>query len=210
MKCPAMNHNYNVRRLFGSAAVLAGGKSRRMGFDKRLLKAGGGTLIETLEAKLRKVFSEVLLSVNDSIYPRPDVRTITDEYSGLGPLAGIHACLTAAESEYVYFTACDMPIINYDYIEYMRRRIALAGGCDACVTLRGNRLEPFNAFYGRSAVRVIAEDLAQGKASIRRALAKLNTIYIDEHEARKFSPDFAMFLNLNTPKEYCNFFSSLY
>ena len=35
-------------KMFGSAVILAGGKSTRMGFDKQLLQVQGGTIVQHL------------------------------------------------------------------------------------------------------------------------------------------------------------------
>ena len=41
---------------YGSAAILAGGKSTRMGSDKQLLEIGGKRIVETLIAALKEDF----------------------------------------------------------------------------------------------------------------------------------------------------------
>ncbi len=45
---------------FGTAVILAGGKSTRMGFDKQLLKINERRLIDNLRRKLNKVFDDIV------------------------------------------------------------------------------------------------------------------------------------------------------
>ena len=53
-------------RDFGSAVVLAGGKSSRMGFDKSTMVLQNKKLIESTIKKLDSLFDDIIISV-DSI-----------------------------------------------------------------------------------------------------------------------------------------------
>ena len=78
-----------------SAAVLAGGKSSRMGRDKAALPFGGGTLLTYQARKLRALgVKELLLS--GAAEAVPGARLVPDLLPGRGPLGGLHACLSAA------------------------------------------------------------------------------------------------------------------
>ncbi|MBM4438648.1 MAG: NTP transferase domain-containing protein, partial [Actinobacteria bacterium] len=84
-----------------AAVILAGGASRRMGRDKRLLPwdrdAGGRprTLLRSIVERLSAIASEVVVVAND----RPDAGPATlvpDLYPGAGSLGGIFSGITAA------------------------------------------------------------------------------------------------------------------
>jgi len=186
---------------FGTAIILAGGKSTRMGFDKQLIKIQERMLVETLIQKLRDEFQEIVIVTNKPEYYIGLADIITgDVILGKGPLSGIHAGLLKASSEYSYVVACDMPSIEMDYVRYMKTRIG-TGGHKACVTRLGEWLEPFNAFYSKDLLDHIEEFLATGKRAIHRMLKDQEVDYVPEEEARRFSPEWNMFFNLNTRED---------
>lgn len=197
-----------MKDVFASAAILAGGKSSRMGFDKQLLTVQRKSLQQLTIARLRRHFPDIIMVTNTpELYQGMDsVRTCSDIYPGLGPLGGIHAALHAARSQYVYVIACDMPCINHEYIEYMRHQL-MRTDKQACVTQRGNWYEPFNAFYSTASLPVMENDLSEGKSSMFYFLKKIDILAIEEAQAQKFSPDMSMFVNLNTREDYENYLS---
>ena len=58
---------------FGTAIILSGGKSSRMGFDKQFLKIENRRLVDSMIQKLEKEFDEIIIVTN-----KPQ------EYLGLG------------------------------------------------------------------------------------------------------------------------------
>ena len=188
--------------LFGSAVILAGGKSSRMGFDKQLLQVKNHHLLRHHGHTLAAIFDQIIVVTNTpDMYKGAPFTLVHDEFSGKGPLGGLHIGLKAALSQYVYLLACDMPFIHLDFILHMQKRLREAGA-DACVTRFGTHIEPFNAFYSREIIDEIEVYLRAGKTSLYKFLQSLNTFYVPEAEARGFSPDWAMFANLNTRHEF--------
>lgn len=194
---------------FGTAVILAGGKSTRMGFDKQLLRINERRLIDSLRKKLKAEFNEIIVVTNKSEYYIGLTDKITkDIIPGKGPLSGIHVGLVEASSKYVYFVACDMPNINLDYIRFMKERLEKID-VKACVTKYGEWIEPFNAFYSKDLVKDIEEHLLQDRKSVNSLINKLPVCYIEEEEARRFSPNWDMFLNLNTKEELNDYLRSI-
>lgn len=186
---------------FGTAVVLAGGKSTRMGFDKQLLKINNRKVVEIIIHKLREEFDEIIVVTNNPEYYIGLCDKMTkDIFVDKGPLAGIHAGLIEATSEYVYFVACDMPNIKLDYIRYMKSKIKNLE-VEACITKNGAWIEPFNGFYSRKMISNIEKYLSIGNSSVNKLIRKSKVYYIKEEETRKFSPKWEMFLNLNTRED---------
>ena len=187
---------------FNSAALLAGGASRRMGVDKQLLHARKDRLFSHILPILAKRFEDVtVVTGRPEIYGGMALRTARDIIPGLGPLSGIHTAVSRAKSEYVYIIACDMPQIDLNYIDYMAGLLSESPAA-ACVTRKGDWIEPFHGFYGKQALPVMEEDLLAGKSSIYYFLQKIDALYIPEARARRFTPDWSLFCNLNTPEDY--------
>ncbi|OEU60640.1 MAG: molybdenum cofactor guanylyltransferase [Desulfuromonadales bacterium C00003094] len=189
-------------REFGSAVILAGGKSRRMGFDKQFLQIKNHYLLCHHGEQLAKFFDQIIVVTNTpELYREPPFVLVSDELQDKGPLGGIHIGLKTASSRQVFFLACDMPNINLDYIRFMQQR--LQGGTEtACITRFGDWIEPFNAFYARDLVSDIEDYLDRGHHSLFGFLKDHNTHYVSEADARRYSPDWQMFLNLNTRAEF--------
>ena len=117
------DENAARRSIFGSAVILAGGLSERMGFDKQLMRIGGVRVTDGMAVKLSAEFCEIIISTNKpEYYANAGLITLPDKL-GAGPLAGIYSGLGFCGSEYLYVTACDMPFISLDYIRYMKALI---------------------------------------------------------------------------------------
>ena len=82
-------------------------------------------------------------------------------------------------------------------------------GVDACITKAGDRLEPFNAFYSKDVIKNIEKLFLEDCRAIVHLINKVNTFYIEEEYARKYSPDWEMFLNINTKEDLNNYINSL-
>lgn len=186
---------------FGTAVILAGGKSTRMGFDKQFLKIDQKRLMDSLVEELSEIFEEIIVISNKpEEYIDVNYKVEKDIIPNRGPLSGIHSGLKNGKSEYIYFIACDMPNINLDYIQYMMGEIENLD-IQACITEYGEHMETLNAFYSKDIIEQIENNLSKGKRSIKYLLYDLKVHYIQEEKAREFSPNWEMFINLNTVEQ---------
>ncbi|AOT71753.1 molybdenum cofactor guanylyltransferase [Geosporobacter ferrireducens] len=190
-------------KITDTAIILAGGKSSRMGFDKQLLSIGKQPLIIKQIEQLSKIFQEIIIVTNTPAhYKNSPCIIVEDEKKNFGPLGGIHAGLKASSSRYSYVIACDMPYMDMKYIQYMKDLIAASEKeLEAVVTMLGEWLEPFNGFYGKTLISKIEEKMQQHEHRILTLLKEAEVLYIEEYIARKFSPEWEMFINLNTEED---------
>ncbi|MBQ4044826.1 MAG: molybdenum cofactor guanylyltransferase, partial [Lachnospiraceae bacterium] len=120
-----MDNSYQA--CFETAVILAGGKSKRMGFDKQLLEKDHKRLTVALAESLLKLFDQVYVVTNTpELYRGLAVRTCSDLYPGQGPMAGIHSAFRASGSECIFVIACDMTGISPDLIRYQAERFCRA------------------------------------------------------------------------------------
>lgn len=188
--------------MFGTAAILAGGKSSRMGFDKQLLIEDDRRILETVIETLKQEFSDILIvTARPELYEDMDVRIFQDEYLGKGPLAGVHAALYNAGSRYVYLLACDMPVVNLPFIRYMKACIQ-DSGADICACKQNDRMEPFNTFYSRDLLDDVKHRLEAGNSSLFRFIYGNRVCVIEQEDAARFDKELRMFTNINTRSEY--------
>jgi molybdopterin-guanine dinucleotide biosynthesis protein A len=190
---------------FGSAIILAGGQSTRMGFDKQLLKIDERRLMYSLIHTLKKSFEEIIIVTNrPELYIGLSHKITNDILLDKGPLGGIHAGLKISQSKYAFVVACDMPNINMKYVEFMKEKLTDSNSF-GCVTKFGDWIEPFSSFYSVDLIKHIETYLHTNRKSINGLLKNLEITYIKEKDARQFSLNWDMFLNLNTNEELSNY-----
>lgn len=181
-----------------TGVVLAGGEGRRMGgVDKGWVDLAGRPLVERVLAALRPQAGPLLVSANRSLaaYRGLGVPVVTDRLAGgLGPLAGIHAALAAAETDYLLAAPCDTPCLPPDLGARLGRALAAAGAAIAAAEVAG-RLQPLHVLIRAD----LADDLA---AALAAGVRKPSDWYDRYPWVRVPCDDVApAFVNLNTPAE---------
>ena len=188
-------------KLFGTAIILAGGKSTRMGFDKALMKIRGKPIVEIIIQQLRSVFEDIILVTNKpDEFTGLDVMITGDILKDSGPLGGIHAGLVLSKSKYAFLTACDMPVISPDYAKYMMETAAKHLP-HAVISDKGDWIEPFHALYSKDLADDIKTNVQAGKYKIFDVIKEKNIIRISEKKVREYSPGLDIFINLNHNKD---------
>ena len=75
---------------FGTAVILCGGRSTRMGFDKSLLKINDEYLIDIIGEQLEQVFDNVILATNSKGKIKGmKYSGFTDLLPGVGPIGEV-------------------------------------------------------------------------------------------------------------------------
>ncbi|MGD8624475.1 MAG: molybdenum cofactor guanylyltransferase [Anaerolineae bacterium] len=185
-----------------SAVMLAGGKSRRLGRDKSLLRLDGQPLLVRTVQTLLPLSDDLIVVTNDGARYRTldlPVRLVPDEQRGVGALMGIYSGLRAARHASALFVACDMPFLNRALLRYI---ISHAGGYDAVVPRVGDLFEPLHALYAKSCLPAIEDLLAAGGRRIFDFYPHVRVRYVDRKEIDRFDPDHLSFLNVNTPEDW--------
>ncbi|MBN2875524.1 MAG: molybdenum cofactor guanylyltransferase, partial [Spirochaetales bacterium] len=181
--------------------VLAGGRGTRMrGQDKLLLSFSGERLLSRMARHLSARFTDlVAVSSRPEVFSGLGYRVVPDSYADAGPIAGLHAALVAARSEWVYLLACDMPFFSAAWVDSLESAIASSGsGPVAAAARAGRHFEPFHAMYHRSLANSIENAFAAGgKAPSIQSVVRMQPALLIE------APDAAeqLFLNINTPEE---------
>jgi len=182
---------------FGTAAILCGGKSRRMGFDKSEIMIDGKLLIEYIAERLEELFDEILL-VTDDIrkYEHLKYTICEDIYRERGPIGGIHAALTCASSNYVFITACDMPVINTDYIRYMMDLIEKTNA-EGVAAWKNGYVETLYAFYSKDMSDRIDFLISQENCKLLQLLECSRVQLVEEEDVNNLTAGLDVFVNLN-------------
>jgi len=183
-----------------AAAVLAGGKSTRMGANKALLEVGGQGMLRRVAALLRPLVGELFIVANDAgTYADLGLPVIPAAFPGLGAVGGIHAALRHASRPTVLCAACDMPHLSPGLLALLLG--AARAGDDAVLPRVGGRPEPLLAVYGRGALPGFERAIVAGRLRVLDALDGLRVRFIDEAELERADPGLRSFINVNTPAE---------
>jgi molybdopterin-guanine dinucleotide biosynthesis protein A len=191
-----------------SVAILAGGKSRRMGQDKAQLRIGRRTLLEIVAARVRPVATELfVVATNGSRFSELGFRVVADIVDDAGSLGGIYSALKSAAFDHCLVVGCDMPMLNPELLKFMA---AEPRDYDALVPVHASTqsqqvtYETLHAIYAQSAVPVIERRIFAGKLKIADLLDDLTVREIDESTLRRYDPDLHSFHNANTPDDFAS------
>jgi len=172
--------------------VLSGGKSRRMGQEKGLVKYQGKALIEYAIETLRPLCHELVISTSNDDYSYLDLPMIADEIPDCGPIGGISACMNAVEGDIYLVISCDVPHVPTQLFADLVDQ--LNGNAVIPVDETG-RKQPLAACYASSASVYFHEALKSGQLKMMNLLSKMDPFY--------FTP--TQNLNYYQPNLFSNF-----
>lgn len=193
------------------AIVLAGGRSRRMGCDKVLVRWRGRSLLDhvCLAAAIAADSVAVLTpwperyegSVSGPVVWLPEPVGVDGVPSG--PLAALALALEGWEAaglgpvDWVLLLGCDLPLLSGERLREWRSRLdQLEASSLAWVPRTGDRWEPLCGFYRPAVLPSLLAALAAGARSFQPWLSALPAEPLPL-EAR----DRAMLQNCNRPEE---------
>ncbi|HAP32490.1 MAG TPA: molybdenum cofactor guanylyltransferase [Firmicutes bacterium] len=185
-----------------SAAVLAGGESKRMGENKAFLRLDGRYLIELIIEKLCRLFTEVMV-VTDMVREMDflPVHLVEDVYheGEKNALRGIHAALTATSQQSCFILACDMPFLSPALIKHMS---SFAEDYDLIVPRLDGHYQPLFSFYHKKCLPFIHRALEQKYYKISSLYDNFNVKVIDEITVQIYDPKRLSFCNINNRDDF--------
>ncbi len=181
--------------------IIAGGKSRRLGIDKRFLNIGGRTCIQRVLDAYRGFFDEVLI-VADSVQPFQSlgVRVVVDLIPGKAALGGLYTGLHYAAGERVFAAAADMPLITPAAI-----RIVLDQASDGDIVIPDldGKLQPMHAVYSKACLPSLRTLVEAGTLKVQDLChcPELRVQRIPQSAFTAVDPALRSFFNINTPDD---------
>ena len=195
-----------------SALILAGGKSRRLGKDKRLLIYKKDPLILRALRSAKSVSQEVYVLIStkeDEEVLSPllvDALFILDSSPGSGPLAALAGALSviSGDYDYVLLLSADYPLITGEFLLRMKGFLEKEKTKpDVLIPLFEDAPQVTCAFYRRSIAEGLQRAFEQGERSLRRWVEsrEKGVKYIKEETWTEWESR-TVFFNLNTPEDY--------
>lgn len=190
--------------------VIAGGKSSRMGRDKRWLDLGGRSMLERCLRRIPTVFSERFLMVEAN---SPDIMQlaencgfciVTDEVQGRGPVEGLRLGLKHMSADWGLALSADMPFFSFSAIEplFIRLSETISKGERRikCIlpTLDGRR-QPLAGLYHKGLLTEIAQKIKRGERKLGAMAEAFETELVEIH---RYTEQKEYFFNVNTKYDY--------
>ena len=182
-------------------AILAGGKSKRMGKDKLFLELNNKMLIEHTINKVEKYLKDIIIITNqkNEYFSKKNLTTVEDCIEGqLGPLVGILTAMKWAkenlkECSWVATFPCDTPFfpetIIKKFIEKSKKKDSLL----LCASSHGRKHNIFG-LWSLDLYEKLKNDLINNKIRKVQDWTEKHKITNVEFDFKEYDP----FFNINT------------
>lgn len=173
--------------------ILAGGKSSRMGQDKGLMDFRGKRMVQYSIDIIARFTDCIIISSNNSEYKNFGFPLITDMYKDCGPVGGLHAALSASETDWNLVLACDLPFMN---AELFNSLFSLIDQQDAILPIHQNGIEPLAGIYHKRMSSFFAGKAEKKEFKLHTILKERDIEYFDTSGLLERYPK--LFVNINT------------
>ena len=185
-------------------AILAGGKSKRMGKDKLFLEINNKKLIEHTIDKVKKYLKKIIIITNqdNEFFSKNNLTTVKDCIEGqLGPLVGILTAMKWAKENlnkcsWIATFPCDTPFfpesIIKSFIEESKKKESLI----LCASSHGRKHNIFG-LWSLDLYDKLKDDLINKKVRKVQDWTEKNKIKNLEFKFKDYDP----FFNINTEED---------
>ena len=185
-----------------TGVILAGGLGRRMeGIDKGLQEVRGRPMMDWVIERFAPQVDELLINANQNVerYAAYGHRVVPDQIpDNAGPLAGLHAALSAATCPLVATAPCDSPFLPADLIFRLHSALT-AANADLAVARTFDQPHPVFCLCKREVLPHLTDFLAGGGRKVDRWYATLNVVEV------AFDDEADAFANINNREELGRF-----
>jgi molybdopterin-guanine dinucleotide biosynthesis protein A len=182
-----------------SGAILAGGRSTRMGTNKAFASLAGVRLLDRARHTVSQIADDVML-VTNQLAPYADFpgRVVMDNVPHRGPLCGLETALAHAHHPVLFVTAVDCPFLELSLLQYLAR---FAPHYDAVYCMGPVKAEPLVGFYRYTCLKAVQQMQTEGVWQLFRLPHYANVRVVPFADVLKFDPEGITFFNINTPED---------
>ena len=181
-----------------SLLISAGGKSSRLGTDKRFVEVGGVGLLEKILCKASaENFDDIFLCVEEespalkNLAEKFGVKLLVDAVKNSGPMAGLAVGLANIKTDWALAISADMPFFEFDAMRPLAEKFSTA---QVVIPIVNGKVQPLAAFYRRELAEIFWRELSHDQRKIFAAIKKI------PHELAELSCE-ENFFNVNTPAD---------
>ncbi len=197
-----------------AAAILAGGRSKRFGQDKRFFEIEGKSLIQITFEKIQKIFEKIYIICDNKTelrrkFPYIGPVFLEDIVKYHGPLMGIFSFFKLTSEEKGLFFPVDMPFLTIEFILFLRK---LAERGEYHIITIENK--PLPIYVSRKVFPLIEKYIGDGghsiKGLIQIASGKYRVYIVDKKSLKLFGSPSRYMKNINSPRDLKNIDRKLY
>ncbi len=197
--------DFSSERAGITGVVLAGGMGRRMGgVDKGLQTLRGRPMAAWVVERLQPQVGPLIINANQNLdrYAEFGCTVVPDQIPDFaGPLAGLHAALSAARTPLVVTAPCDSPFLPEDLVFRLFSALT-AAGAELAVARTFDQPHPVFCLCRREVLPHLTDFLESGGRKIDRWYATLKIVEV------AFDDVADAFENINTRDELSRFEST--
>ena len=181
-----------------TGVILAGGQSRRMGFNKADAEIEGETMLIRMVEKLKEITSTILVSTGTTPYPNISLPQISDVYPECGPLGGIYSVLKVSNTPLNLIVSCDIPLVSISLLKYIVTR---ASESDSLITVpvdHEGQIHMTCAVYDKQVLPLLAKQIEACAFKMKDLLDFVSVEYVNISREHPLYHEHA-FMNVNKP-----------
>ncbi|HIP47634.1 MAG TPA: molybdenum cofactor guanylyltransferase [Lutibacter sp.] len=172
-----------------SGAIIAGGKSTRMGVDKATIKLNQETFLQKAVTLISHFSDEIFISSNTN-FSNIDIPIVKDFYKNIGPIAGLYSILKVIPTQKVLLIPVDTPLLTKDVIQYLLANYDKKKQISICKTDDG--LQMLVGIFDKSILPLLKDQINKEDYKLSNLLEKASIQIIN---VEKFKDQF---VNINT------------
>ena len=178
--------------------ILCGGKSRRMGKNKALLKINDKYVISYVIDLLQPFCDEIILSTNTNELDFLGYKTVKDLYDNICPISGIFSSLLKSKNKKNVILSCDTPFINGLLINEL---LSYLHTYDVVLPELNGYLQPMTGVFKKDIIPLVNKEIQEGNYIPPRIFEKCNLKKLKvERRSRYYHED--LFFNINKPVDF--------
>lgn len=205
-----MSLNAHKKPMPVTGVILAGGKSRRMGQNKALIRLGDDSLIGHVIRRMRLVTDELLLITNTPTeYAHLGLPMHSDIVPHTGALGGIYTGLMSASYDTVLCVGCDNPFLVPNVLTYL---VSVLDEYDAVMPYTYKEipadsdntqitLQTLCAAYSKRCLPIIELMLQESELRVHALAERAHIQRVSPEVWQRFDPEGMSFFNINTPED---------
>ena len=198
-----------------TGVILAGGKSRRMGENKALMRLGDDSLIKHVIRRMHLVTDELLIITNSPTeYAHLCLPMHGDIVPNTGALGGVYTGLTFASHDAVLCVACDSPFLEPKLLTYL---VSALGEYDAVMPYTREKigvrnpspsdtaritLQTLCAAYSKRCLPIIELMLQESELRVHALHERANIKRVSPDVWQPLDPEGISFFNINSPEDF--------
>ncbi len=181
-----------------TGVILAGGQSRRMGFNKAEADMHGASMLNRMIDKMQQLTHTLIVSVGATPYPNIKLPQIPDEFPQCGPMGGIYSVLKTYNSSLNLVVSCDIPLVSVSLLKYI---VSEARNNNAQITVpvdQTGELQMMCAVFRKEVIPILKQQIDSGAVKMKGLLELVSVEYIKINENHPLYDEHA-FINVNNP-----------